>query len=87
MLLSYCNLFFPPLGWGGVGGGVHGWVVDTAGHGGGSLPQGLGSWLTVGLFWAPDLHLRQMLLIYSFFLQIVSLLARGTLHENVHNMG
>ena len=31
-------------------GRVHGWVVDTAGQGGGSILQGLGCWPTVGLF-------------------------------------
>ena len=39
-----------------VGAGACGWVVDTAGHGGGSIPQGLGCWPTVGLFWAPNLN-------------------------------
>ena len=37
--------------------GAHGWVMDTAGHGSGSILQGLGCWPTVQLFWAPDLHL------------------------------
>ena len=45
-----------------------GWVVDTAGHRGGSIQQGLGCWQTAGLFWAPDLHLRQMLLIERYIL-------------------
>ena len=34
-----------------VGVGAHGWVVDTAGQGGGSILQGLGCWPTVGLFY------------------------------------
>ena len=38
--------------------GARGWVVDTAGHSDGSILQGLGCWPTVGLFWAPDRHLR-----------------------------
>ena len=40
-----------------MGAGARSCVVDTAGHGSGSILQGLGCWLTVGLFWAPDLHL------------------------------
>ena len=38
-----------------VGAGARSWVVDTAGHRGDSILQGLGCWPTVGLFWAPDL--------------------------------
>ena len=34
------------------------WVMDTAGHEGGSILQGLSCWPTVGLFWARDLHLQ-----------------------------
>ena len=49
-----------------VGAGACGSVVDTAGHGGGSILQGLGCWSTVGLFWAPDLHLRRMLINNTF---------------------
>ena len=45
-----------------IGAGARGWVVDTAGHGGGYILQGLGCWLTVELFWAPDLHLQRMFL-------------------------
>ena len=37
---------------------AHGCVVDTAGHGGDSILKGLGCWPTIGLLWAPDLHLR-----------------------------
>ena len=37
--------------------GTGGWVVETAGYGGGSIWQGLGCWPTVRLLWAPDLHL------------------------------
>ena len=48
-----------------VGAEARGWVVDTAGHGSGSILQGLGSWPTVGLFWAPALNLRRMLLTLS----------------------
>ena len=33
-------------------------VVDTAGHRGGSILQGLGCWPNEGLFWAPDHHLQ-----------------------------
>ena len=51
-----------------AGAAARGWVVDTAGHGGGSMQQWLGCWQTAGLFWAPDLHLRQMLLIERFIL-------------------
>ena len=40
-----------------IGAGARGCVVDTAGRRGGSILQGLGCWPTVGLFWAPDLHL------------------------------
>ena len=43
------------------GGGFVGWLVDTVGHRGGSIWQGLGCWATKGLFWAPDLHLQRML--------------------------
>ena len=39
------------------------WVVDTAGHEGGYTQQGLGSWPTIGLLEAPDLHLQPILLI------------------------
>jgi len=45
--------------------GARGWVVDTFGNGGGSIPQGLSFWPTAGLFWVPDLHLQQMLLMVS----------------------
>ena len=38
------------------------WIVNTAGHEGGSTWHGLGCWPTAGLFQAPDLHLRLMLL-------------------------
>ena len=48
---------------GGSGLRAQGWVVDTAGHEGGYTQQGLGCWPTIGLFWAPDLHLQPMLLI------------------------
>ena len=41
-----------------VGAGACGWVVDTLGHEGGSMLQGLGCWPTAGLFWARDLHLK-----------------------------
>ena len=37
LVLSYFVLFFP-----GIGAGARGWVVDTAGHGGGSILQGFG---------------------------------------------
>ena len=47
------------------GGGACGWVVDTPGHRGGSILHGLGCWPTVGLFWAPDLPFRRMLLLTS----------------------
>ena len=40
-----------------IGAGAHGSVADTAGHGGGSILEGLGCWLNVGLFQAPDLPL------------------------------
>ena len=50
-----------------IGAGARGWVVDTAGHRGGSILQGLGCWLTVGLFWAPDLHLQRLLLTKIIF--------------------
>ena len=40
-----------------IGAGACGWVVDTVGHGGGSILQGLGCSPTVGLFWALDIHL------------------------------
>ena len=43
--------------------GAQSWVVDTAGHEGGYTQQGLGCWPTIGLFWAPDLHLQPMLSI------------------------
>ena len=51
-----------------TGAAPRGWVVDTAGHRGGSIQQGLRFWQTTGLIWAPDLHLRQMLLIERFTL-------------------
>ena len=38
------------------------WMVNTAGHGGGSIWHGLACWPTAGLFQVPDLHLRLMLL-------------------------
>ena len=60
LVLSQCDLVYPFIGV-----GARGWVVDTAGHGGGSNLQGLGSWPTIGLFWAPDLHLQRMLLMLS----------------------
>ena len=41
-----------------------GLIVDTAGHKGGSILQGLGCWPSVGLFWVRDLHLQRMLLTY-----------------------
>ena len=47
-----------------IGVRAHAWVMDTAGHEGGSILLGLGCWPTVGLFWAHDLHLWQMLLTY-----------------------
>ena len=50
-VLSYILIFVYPF----VGAGARSWVVDTAGHRGDSIPQGLGCWPTVGLFWAPDL--------------------------------
>ena len=37
LVLSYFVLFFAC-----IGAGARGWVVDTAGHGGGSILQGLG---------------------------------------------
>ena len=37
LVLSYFVLFFPC-----IGAGARGWVVDTAGHGGGSILQGVG---------------------------------------------
>ena len=37
--------------------GARGWVLDTAGHRGGSILQRLGCRPTVGLFWASDLLL------------------------------
>ena len=45
-----------------VGVGAPARVVDTAGHEGGSILQGLGCWPTIGPFWAHDLHLQRMLL-------------------------
>ena len=45
-----------------IGAGVRAWVMDTAGHEGGSILLGLGCWPTVGLFWAQDFHLWRMLL-------------------------
>ena len=33
-----------------IGARARDWVVDTAGHGGHSILQGLGCWPTVGLF-------------------------------------
>ena len=57
----YLNFICLSLRW--AGGGARGWVVDTASHGGGSIWQGLGCWPTAGLFWAPDLDLRGVLLI------------------------
>ena len=47
--MFFLTLFVNPF----VGEGAHGWVVDTAGHRGGSIQQGLGCWPTIGLFWAP----------------------------------
>ena len=40
-----------------IGVGARAWVMDTAGHEGGFILQGLGCWPTVGLFWVRDLHL------------------------------
>ena len=37
LVLSYFVLFFPC-----IGAGARGWVVDTAGHRGGSILQGVG---------------------------------------------
>ena len=37
--------------------------MDTAGHQGGTIRQGLGCWPTVGLFWVSDLFLQRMFLI------------------------
>lgn len=45
-----------------VGVGARDWVVDTAGHGDGSILQRLGCWPAAGLVWAPDRHMQQMLL-------------------------
>ena len=59
-VLSYFSLFIPSLGWRLVAG----LIMDTAGHKGGSILQGLGCWPTVGLFLARDLHLQWMLLTY-----------------------
>ena len=56
-MLMFCVvliLFVYPF----AGVGAHGQVVDTAGQGSGSIWQRLGCWSTVGLFWAPDLHLQ-----------------------------
>ena len=47
-----------------IGAGACAWVMDTAGHDGGSILQGLSCWPTVGLFWARDLHLQRMLSTY-----------------------
>jgi len=47
-----------------IGVAACGWVVDTACHRGGSTLQGLDCWPTVGLFWAPDLHLQYLLYRY-----------------------
>ena len=52
-----CTRSFPSPCAGGCG-----WVMDTAGYRGGSILQELSCWPTTGLFWAPDLHLRPMLL-------------------------
>ena len=57
-------IFVDPLA--GGGGAARGCVVDTAGHGGGSIRQGLACWPTVGMFWVPDLHLRPMLLTREY---------------------
>jgi len=38
LVLSYIFVLFFPC----IGAGARGWVVDTAGHGGGSILQGLG---------------------------------------------
>jgi len=64
MFCDVLILFFYPF----AGAAARRWVVDTAGHRGGSIQQGLGCWQTAGLFWAPDLHLRQMLLIERYIL-------------------
>lgn len=50
-----------------VGAGPCGQVADTAGHGDGSILQGLGCWL----FWAPEFHLQWMLLLKSFIQALV----------------
>ena len=44
-----------------IGAERRGCVVDSVGHGGSSILLGLRCWPMVGLFWASDLHLRQML--------------------------
>ena len=58
LVLSYFVLFFPC-----IGAGARGWVVDTAGHRGGSILQGLGWSPSVELSLGTYLHLRRMLLI------------------------
>ena len=58
LVLSYFVLFFPCIGV-----GARGWVVDTAGHGGWVHPAGVGLLAKCRVvFWAPNLHLRRMLL-------------------------
>ena len=54
----FCAVFIL-FGYPFIGAGACGWVVDTAGHGSGSILQGLGCWPTAGLFYA--LHLWRML--------------------------
>ena len=64
IILCFVNLL--------VGVGACGWVVDTTGHGGGSTLQGLGCWPTVGLFWAPDLHLQYLLYVNYVEMAIIT---------------
>ena len=56
--------------------GACAWVMDTAGHDGGSILQGLSCWPTVGLFWARDPHLQQMLLTYITKLHLATVKGR-----------
>lgn len=42
LVMSYLNNLFVPLLGQGLGAGARGWVVDTTGHGGDSILQGLG---------------------------------------------
>ena len=57
LVLSYFVLFFPC-----IGAGARGLVVDTAGHGGGSILQGLGCSSSVELSLGTYLLLRLVLL-------------------------